>query len=41
MDKIMQLEVASYSLFLFQKGFFLSTLAVNKSCSEADFLWML
>lgn len=45
MDKIMHLEVASYSLFLFQKSiflvFFCQTWAVNKSCSEADSLWML
>lgn len=41
MDKIMQLEVASYSLYLFPKVFLSNLSWVNKSSSEAEYLWML
>lgn len=41
MDKIMQLEVASYSLYMFQKVFLSNLSWVNKSSSEAEYLWML
>lgn len=41
MDKIMQLEVASCSLYLFRKVILSNLSWVNKSSSEADFLWML
>lgn len=41
MDKIMQLEVASYSPYLFRKVILSNLSWDNKSSSEADFLWML
>lgn len=41
MDKIIQLEVASCSLYLFRKVCLSNSSWVNKSSSEADFLWML
>lgn len=41
MDKIMRPEVVSYSLSV-SKGVFKTQIwAINKSCLEADFLWVL